>query len=119
MSQTMEPSLVDYARFYGLTRDHLDINPLADLPNDASFQSEDHPDLFQITDTNATLPEERLALGKEELLLLASITRTLEQAPTFEGYSSLFFLARYFESTNWTRLEGFLKSSADDLASVT
>ena len=55
------------------------------VPNDAEFQLRDGPELFHIDETVGEVSEERLLLGKEELLLLTSITRTPEHCSSFDG----------------------------------
>lgn len=81
MSQGAEPSMIDYARFYGLIRDHLGPHPLQALSNSLlAQQSEDTADLFQIHLENIRAPEERLAVDAGSTSLLSSIA-TLAKGP--------------------------------------
>ena len=82
----MEPSLADYARFYGLTNNHLEINPFAGLsaPEDAQVQLQDGPQLFKIEEPSSSRLEEKLVLGKDEILLLGSLTGNLENSLPFD-----------------------------------
>lgn len=81
MSQDMEPSLSEYARFYGLTTDHLDRDPLAGLAvtHDLPAQLEDDPELFKINDAKDIDLKEKLFFGKQEALVFASIMETVPQ----------------------------------------
>ena len=87
MSQELEPSLHDYARFYGLTRDHLDSYPLAIAPGpiDVWQQLNDLPDLFHIDSSKAYFATERIAIDPAAASFLAAITtQKSEQAPWFD-----------------------------------
>lgn len=77
----MEPSLSEYARFYGLTTDHLDRDPLAGLAviHDLPEQLEDDPELFKIDDAKDIDLNEKLFFGKQEALVLGSIMATVPQ----------------------------------------
>ena len=77
MSQDIEPSLTEYARYYGLTIHHLEGNPLAGLAtaSDTIDHWEDGQDLFRIDDTRDVLPNEKFLAGKDEALLLGSIMK--------------------------------------------
>ena len=71
-----------------LTPSRWAVDPLASLlvPNDAEFQLQDGPQLFHIDESVAEVPEERLLLGKDEVLLLTSITRAPAHFSTsFDG----------------------------------
>ena len=70
-----------------LTAGRWAVDPLARLlvPNDAEIQLQDGPQLLHIDETVAEVPEERLLLGKDEVLLLSSITSTPEHCLSFEG----------------------------------
>ena len=87
MSQALEPSLIDYARFYGLAVNHLEVDPLVDLPalTDLHIGLEDGPQLFKIDDTNGKAPEERVAIGRDEALLLGSLNAPSVHTLSFEG----------------------------------
>ncbi|KAK4697487.1 hypothetical protein P7C71_g593, partial [Lecanoromycetidae sp. Uapishka_2] len=63
--QEVEPSIIDYARFYGLIRDHLEPHPLQQFNTSTTSQPqqlEDTPDLFQLHLDTVRVPEERLAI---------------------------------------------------------
>ena len=81
-----DPSLTDYARFYGLTTNHLEVDPLAGLlvSENAHVDLEDGPNLFKLDEANAKVPEEKLYIGRDEALLLRSLTESLEHN-SFEG----------------------------------
>jgi len=81
MSQDMEPSLSEYARFYGLTTSHLDSNPLAGLAitHDLTERLEDDPELFTVDDAKDIDLNEKLFFGKQEALVLGCITETTQQ----------------------------------------
>ena len=87
MSEALEPSLTEYARFYGLAVNHLEVDPLVDLPalGDLHIELEDGPQLFKIDHTNGKVPEEKLAIGKDEALLLGSLKAASEHTLSFEG----------------------------------
>lgn len=87
MSQALEPSLIDYARFYGLAVNHLEVDPLVDLSalGDVHIGLEDGPQLFKIDDTSGKVPEERLAIGRDEALLLGSLKAPSVHTLSFEG----------------------------------
>lgn len=75
MENNLEPSIEEYARFYDLTRNHLQPHPLlyTSETSDVWQQMQDSSDLFQITPENATLPIERFAIGPEAASFLAAI----------------------------------------------
>lgn len=87
MSQAVEPSLIDYARFYGLAVNHLEVDPLVDLPvlKDVHIELEDGPQIFKIDSTNGKAPEERLIIGRGEVLLLGSLNAASDHTLSFEG----------------------------------
>lgn len=83
----MEPSLTDYARFYGLTTNYLELDPLAGLPSHEAAHAEldDEPELFRIDDEAEANPlEERLAIDRDTILLLGSNTKDLKHESSFE-----------------------------------
>ena len=81
-----DPSLTDYARFYGLTTNHLEVDPLAGLliSESAHIDLEDGPNLFKLDEAKAEVPREKLYVGRDEALLLGSLTESLEHN-SFEG----------------------------------
>lgn len=85
--QPSEPSVQEYARFHGLTRDHLEYNPLQGLCASENYlqQLEDPPELFQIDATNATVPAERMLFDAGTASLLASIAPSSDELkPRFD-----------------------------------
>ncbi|MCJ1298077.1 hypothetical protein MMC08_000866 [Hypocenomyce scalaris] len=89
MSQSNEPSVLDYARFYGLAQDHLMRHPLSGLqgPDNLWLQLEDPAAVFHINTTTGSPPAERLSASKEVAILLSSIitpphdTHVFDEAP--------------------------------------
>ena len=73
MSQDGEPSVLDYARFHGLTHDHLRRHPLSDFhgPENVHIQLDDPPRVFSTDATATTPPSERLCVSKEVAMLLS------------------------------------------------
>lgn len=86
MSQETEPSLSEYARFYGLSIDHLEGNPLADLVVDNYLHDEleDPEDVFKIDDVVDVNLTERLEAGEDEAALLAFIKNVSYGSLTFD-----------------------------------
>lgn len=84
MSQ--EPSIQEYARFYGLTRDYLEHNPLRGLraPDDFLSQLEDHADLLHIDESNGSTPAERMSLDQDTASLLSSIPQSSKISLRFD-----------------------------------
>jgi len=81
MSQDMEPSLSEYAQFYGLTTNHLDIDPLSGLAvtHDLPEQLKDYPEMLKIDDAKDIDLNEKLLFGKQEALVLGSLTEAMQQ----------------------------------------
>ena len=81
MSQEAEPSIIDYARFYGLTRDHLEDDPLDQFAPSYDYiaQLEDTSDLFQIRADSVKVPSERLVFDEDAASLLASVIAFTQQ----------------------------------------
>ncbi|KAI4172079.1 MAG: hypothetical protein LQ343_003826 [Gyalolechia ehrenbergii] len=75
MSQGKEPSLFEYARHYGLSVNHLEINPLEVLPppDDSLSQLDEDSLWLQIKERAASPKPERLTAVKEASALLAVI----------------------------------------------
>jgi len=75
MSQGPEPSIHEYARFYGLTRDHTELHPLQGIStsDDLPCHLDDPSNVFHIDESGATVPEERMVADTGALSLLASI----------------------------------------------
>ena len=77
MSTETEPSVLDYARYYGLSQNHLEVDPLqqALLPPPAEHQPPLQPDTetpwLQLSPSITTPPPERLTAVKAASALLA------------------------------------------------
>jgi len=85
MSQEVEPSMIEYARFYGLIRNHLEPHPLQTFSAAEGLlpqQVEDSPDLFQLHLENIKVPEERLAVDAGSASLLSSVATFAKGAPS-------------------------------------
>lgn len=88
MSQEdVQPSTIEYARFHGLIRDHLEHHPLHGLaaPPDFSSQLDDTPDLFQIRQDCVEVPKERLTIDVDTASLLSSIATLAKEPPSRHG----------------------------------
>lgn len=88
MSQDVEPSLIDYARFYGLVQDHLEVKPLQGLapPHDFLSQLDDTADLFEIRSKCVKIPKERLPIDAGTASLLSEVVALAKHAPPrFDG----------------------------------
>ena len=81
MSQEVEPSIIDYARFYGLIRDHLQDDPLKQFapPHDFLSDLDDNSDLFQIRADCVKVADERLTFHEDAASLLASVLAFTQQ----------------------------------------
>ena len=86
MSEQSEPSISEYARFYGLTIDHLQPHPLQGItaPEDYLEQLEDTPGLFKIDEHNGTIPAERMFMDNETATFLAGIAPSSSETPSFD-----------------------------------
>ncbi|KAL8948490.1 MAG: hypothetical protein Q9222_005333 [Ikaeria aurantiellina] len=91
MSEGAEPSLVEYARFYGLSHNHLEINPLELVPppEDISIGIEDGSEWAQFNPGINFPPPERLVAVREASTLLAVTNPKLYEGSAFEGYDPL------------------------------
>ena len=81
----MEPSILEYARFHGLSIDHRATHPLQyiiDIPSLPNVQ--DPPELFEIDASCGSLAPERLSVSKEAAALLSSIRKTLSEGYEFD-----------------------------------
>jgi hypothetical protein len=83
MSQDVEPSIIEYARFHGLIHDHLEENPLQGLaaPHDFLSQLDDTADLFQIRSDCVKLPEDRIQVDADTASLLSEIAALAKHPP--------------------------------------
>lgn len=91
MSSEKEPSILDYARYYGLSRNHLEVNPLELLPRpeEASLLSDDEA-IWQLLSGHARpLPPERFQAIKESSALLAVTNSAQYEGCEFEGIDPL------------------------------
>ena len=84
MSQDVEPSIIDYARFYGLACDHRQLSPLhgLTLPGNLEFFLDDPPELFHIHLTDVKVPKERLAVDIGVVSVLSSIAESAKFSPS-------------------------------------
>ncbi len=86
MSGQGEPSIIEYARFYDLIRDHLEDDPLQQLTAPHDFLSDlEDGDLFQIRAENVKIPDERLTIDEGAASLLSSISALAQQPPSRHG----------------------------------
>ncbi len=83
MSEPSEPTIIEYARFYGLIKDHRTLNPLTLLPEPESEPSilEEPNESANIESLQILLANEKLAISKDAAKLLLSCTT----APTTEA----------------------------------
>lgn len=87
MSQYVEPPIIDYARFYDLVQDHLQVDPLQGLSLPENLGSspsffDDLPELFDILLKDVKVPEERLEVDADAASLLSSIVESLKHLPS-------------------------------------
>lgn len=84
MSQDVEPSIVDYARFYGLACDHRQLCPLQGLTllEDLGSFLDDPPELVHINLSDGKVPDERLTVDAGVASLLSSITESAKHLPS-------------------------------------
>lgn len=86
MSQDVEPPVIEYARFYGLARNHLEPHPLQGLTFSENLGSsvllDDPPELFRIDLASVKVPEERLAVDAGAALFLSSIAESVKISPS-------------------------------------
>ena len=81
----VEPRIIDYARFYGLVQDHLELDPLQGLtiPENLGSSLDDPPELFHIHLTDAKIPEERLTVDAGAASFLSSIAESMKHPPSY------------------------------------
>jgi hypothetical protein len=73
-SRENDPSILEYARFYGLTIDYLSSRPLDEFPwRDAPIQIEEVPGLFEINAGIARPVPERLTIARGALTALTQV----------------------------------------------
>ena len=74
MSESAQPTIVEYARFHGLIKDHRSLDPIALLPSSKSWPAslEEPDEGIKIESLHASLANEKLAISKEALKLLSS-----------------------------------------------
>ncbi|KAL8713074.1 MAG: hypothetical protein Q9220_002934 [cf. Caloplaca sp. 1 TL-2023] len=86
MSQAAQPSLLEYARFYGVCHNHLEVNPLelVPLPEDIPLSTEDELEWAQSTSGIKFPPPERLVAVREASNLLAVTNPRLHEGSSFE-----------------------------------
>ena len=85
MSQDVEPTIIEYARFHGLVRDHRESPPLErlDLSEDLGLSLDDPPELFHIDLNKVQLPQERWAVDAGAASLLSSIVESAQDPPPY------------------------------------
>ena len=83
MSHVVEPAVIDYARFYGLVQNHLELDPLQEftVAEDLTSFLDDPPELFRICPIDFKLPKERLTVDADTASCLLSITESAKQSP--------------------------------------
>ena len=86
-----EPTILEYARFYGIALDHLERNPLQEInaPDDLLAQLADPQDVFHFDDLIVSLPLERICAGSEAAILLSCIPKAGRQSRRFDEDLSL------------------------------
>ena len=87
MSQEPEPSIIEYARFYGLAKNHLEPHPLCDISieRDLWQPSEGVPGLIPDDFENVEVPAERIFIDEETASLLATLAFPLpKETPRFD-----------------------------------
>lgn len=86
MSEEIEPTILEYARFYDLAHNHLNRGPLHGLtaPDDTLAFLEDPPGAFRIEDLSASPPLERLVVGNGAAILLSSIKKPPKSEARFD-----------------------------------
>ena len=86
MSEELEPTVLEYARHYGIALDHLGRDPLHECPPPENIlaQLEDPPGAFRIDKSIGSLPLERLSATTEAVVLLNSITGLGQQSSGFD-----------------------------------
>lgn len=91
MSIAEEPSLLQYARYYGLSSDHLAVSPLKLLPpaEDLSLQFNDDPIWLQLQARAKSPPPERFQAIKEASAFLAATDAKQYAECNFEGIDPL------------------------------
>ena len=88
MSQGEEPSVIDYARFYGLISDHLEPHPLQGTAARDTFHSlelDDHDGLLPPNLGEYGLPQERLTVDAGAAALLSSIASRAKVPPACDN----------------------------------
>ncbi|KAI4119431.1 MAG: hypothetical protein LQ345_000677 [Seirophora villosa] len=86
-----EPSLLEYARYYGLSCDHLQVNPLELLPppEDLSLESNEDSIWLHLHAGAASPPPDRLQAVKESSAFLAATDPKQYEGCDFEGFDPL------------------------------
>ncbi|KAI4182160.1 MAG: hypothetical protein LQ348_004890, partial [Seirophora lacunosa] len=86
-----EPSLLEYARYYGLSCDHLQVNPLELLPppEDLSLESDEDSIWLHLHAGAASPPPDRLQAAKESSAFLAATDPKQYEGCEFEGFDPL------------------------------
>ena len=97
MSQEPEPSLLEYARFYGLAHDHRKTCPLANFRRADRFLDppEDLLDELPINESNGCLPAEKLCFEKDAVAHFAWIRTSLSEEPPIFNENTGFDVHRF------------------------
>ena len=130
MSNDAEPSLLDYARYYGLSKNYLEVDPLRsglvpppDKP-ESTLQLDTETPWLQLSPIITTPPPERLTAVKEASTLLAtvdpkqydkSLVNTINQIPTYRVRNAKLELPLLRSDHEMDMLE-LLRRSEPDLA---
>lgn len=84
MSQDVEPSIIDYARFYELACDHRQLCPLQGLRllKDLGSFLDEPPELVQFSVSDVKVPYERLTVDAGVASVLSFITESAKHLPS-------------------------------------
>ncbi|KAL8738027.1 MAG: hypothetical protein Q9181_001134 [Wetmoreana brouardii] len=91
MPDEREPSILEYARYYGLCKNHLEVKPL-DLvpsPDDTLIQQHVEDEWLQLDSRITTPPPERLVAVKEASILLSATNPKQYEGCNFEGFDPI------------------------------
>ena len=83
MSQDIDPSIIEYARFHGLVQDHRQPDPMQALASLRPQFFEETIDLSRLDLEDIKIPEERLAVDTEVASLLSSVLSLAKEVPSY------------------------------------
>ncbi|KAL8699796.1 MAG: hypothetical protein Q9201_005795 [Fulgogasparrea decipioides] len=91
MPDEMEPSILEYARYYGLCQNHLEVKPLDLVPSPdvTLIQQHDEDEWLQLDSRITTPPPERLVAVKEASILLSATNPKQYDGCNFEGFDPI------------------------------